>query len=169
MCEHCNYGFEYCAACFRSGKSQDVGKNIERDIQMLECIESMHKNMEYEVSCEDPDVSYISIDGIRLIFENGVYKGWYVFKEETKYSDKQINIAKLEKTIKLLFSRYKPPCDVDIYEFNEYGIWYTKIAVCNEAFELPRRYIVIPGKIEYLAAMSPNDFMDILKTIDWQL
>lgn len=144
-------------------------ETIDRDIRMLECIESMHKNMEYEVSCENPDVSYISIDGLRLIFENGVYKGRYVFEEETEYSDKQINIAKLEKTIKLFFSRYKPTCDVDIDEFNEYGNWYTKIIVSNEAFARYRRYVIIPGKIEYLAAMSPNDFMDILKTIDWQL
>lgn len=74
-------------------------------------------------------------------------------REETEYSDKQINIAKLEKTIKLFFSRYKPPCDVDVDEF----------------FARYRRYVIIPGKIEYLATMSPNDLIDILKTIDWKL
>lgn len=61
-----------------------VWNKINRDAHMLECIDNMHKNMEYEVSCEDPDDSYISIDGLRLVFENGEYKGWYIFEEETK-------------------------------------------------------------------------------------
>lgn len=54
---------------------------IDQDIRMLECIESMHKKMEYEVSSEYPDFSYISIDGVRFVFKNGEY-GWrYVFEE----------------------------------------------------------------------------------------
>lgn len=49
---------------------------------IFKCILSMYEKMEYEVSCENSNISYISIDKIRFIFENGVYKGWYIFEED---------------------------------------------------------------------------------------
>lgn len=141
---------------------------IDRDIRMLECIESMHKNMEYEVSCEDPDVSYISIDGLRLIFESGVYKGRYVFEEEIDQNTlKASNINKLKKTIQHFFSEYLSPIDVDIYECRISNFYHTKIIIHGDECLNCEKYTIIFGSINYLASLPQNDFLDRLAHAIW--
>lgn len=51
-------------------------KVIDKDIRMLTCVESMLDKMEYAESAEDPDVAYINIDHIKLMFKNGEYTSW---------------------------------------------------------------------------------------------
>lgn len=148
-------------------------KNIDRDIRMLECIESMHKKMEYEVSCEDPNVSYISIDGLRLIFENGTYKGWYVFKEEIKenVSDELANtindINNLKKLVKSFFSKFDLQVDVNIYEYHSNGFLYTKITVYGDGLDNYKKYMVATGSIENLASLPQKEFYSILVNASW--
>lgn len=149
-----------------SSENINIERNkIDRDIRMLECIESMYKKMEYEVSCEDPNVSYISIDGIRLIFEDGVYKGRYVFKEETKKSEPDKNIDILKNTIRSFFSGFLHPfIDVDICECNYGGFQYIKITVYSNGYS---KHTVTSGTINTLAALPTNKFLDILENATW--
>lgn len=146
---------------------------IDRDIRMLECIENIHKKMEYEISCEDPNVSYISIDGLRLIFENGVYKGWYVFEEETeeytpKMSDETIdNINTLRKLVKSFFCEFLPPVDVDICEYNSDWFPYTRITIHRDEYLNCNKSIVITGSIDHLASLPKDEFYYILNRCLW--
>lgn len=110
---------------------------IDRDIRMLECIESMHKNMEYEVSCEDPDVSYISIDGLRLIFNDGKFKGWYAVPEEEKEKPKSNSTdAENEGIYRLKEAVY------DVFNSMGFHITYTQIYE-GEMFNKPITIIEI--------------------------
>lgn len=138
---------------------------IDRDIRMLECIESMHKKMEYEVSCEDPNVSYISIDGLRLIFENGVYMGWYIFEEDAPIN--QHNIVKLKKTVMRVFPNYCVPNYVDINEYGTTGDKHIRVVV-SERWPIYKQYYAdIAGSIDFLSSLTETEFAKILKTTTW--
>lgn len=151
-----------------SSENINAARNkIDRDIRMLECIDNMHKKMEYKVSCEDPNVSYISIDGLRLVFENGVYKGRYIFEEEEEVDE---NIIKLKKLIKQFFYEYLPPIDVDIYEYQDDRFSYTKITIHINQWDTCKRlkkYIIVPGSIEHLASLPEYEFNNILGSNPW--
>ena len=42
-------------------------------------------NTKITTSCEDPDTQYVDFpDGLRLIYRNGEYVGWYLPGEEEK-------------------------------------------------------------------------------------
>ena len=149
-----------------NGKRENTGK----DSQMLKCVENMLDKMEYEVSCKNPDTSYISIDGLRLIFKNGVYKGWYVFEEEEEIDQdtlKVSNINKLKKMVQHFFSEYLTPIDVDIHECEISDFYHTKIIIHGDGCSNCKKYTIIFGSINYLASLPQNDFLDRLAHAIW--
>lgn len=144
---------------------------IDRDIRMLECIENMHKRMEYKVSCEDPNISYISIDGLRLIFENGVYKGRYIFEEEvderaSKNKDEENKkVLKIENLVREFF------VDQDMYvsvrEWGVTGYTYTNITINIGGYEPRDKYVFIFGSIDYISSLPKDKFFNILAGASW--
>lgn len=145
-------------------------KNINRDARMLECIDNMHSKMEYEVSREDPNVSYISIDGVRLIFENGEYKGWLILEKEGKENEPTVeSLNKITKRVRYFFSKFLPPVDVYICECSSDTNQYTKIGIIRKECKNFNGCTTLRGSINYLASLSQEEFCDILTYATWDL
>lgn len=150
-----------------------------KDIRMLSCIEDMLSKMEYSVSEKDPKISYISIDDIDLVFEDGKYKTW---KQKPKADPKNsqgekpkdlsaVKAARIEKLKKdILFCLFITPpshCRVKIFEGYFRGTRYTGIEVCVNPVLGISLSTYIPKSIDYLASLPRNELMEILTHGPW--